>query len=641
MTKNLVSESWKKFTTFFCKEEKITTRRKVFNSLWAILFGVIISSIFIASIGVSPFSVLHEIYTTSISLQKNKFIITIAVFIFSSIAVGIAFKASMFNIGIPGQMMASGIISFAVIGELSKMNNPDWYILVLAFVLGVLTSLVLGMLSGILKAFLNVNEVVSTILLNWIIFYIISGILKKSNLSFVTNSASASGAYSTEKLSYTNFISTEYFAYIILILAIFFAFLMWFVFKSTTFGYKIKMIGLNKDATRYSGANSKALIVTALTLSGTFAGIAGFLWYILAKYNLALSIGPEALGFDAIAVSLLAYNSPLGSIFTSIFYSFLTTGSFSLQILDSRLDSFIVQIATGLIIYLAAISVIFTKFKPIEKLTRLYFLIKSKYFFVENRKMYKNILINKKNNLLHILNEELSNKEIDLKYKNELENQIWNLEHLLELNKTSIFKSLKKQFYLSIQSNKQYFINIEKQCYIKNNKDSNFNTNIDKKIAKNLKNNIKFLEKENLIYIKYINFLTLLIKWKLVPIFQAKTFISCKLYKKYRKSKLTLNLINAENKPKWKELKNQLKNSFYNKATKNLTDEQKLELFWEMSEKRKSVNKQLLENGYEDQKILKETYKVEKNDLKNTYLKSKQNIYKSLNKSKLLDWEAE
>ncbi|WP_036429501.1 ABC transporter permease [[Mycoplasma] collis] len=625
MNKNFISKAWNKFNIFFFNEEKISSRRKTYNSLWAILFGIVISLIFISFLNVSPLAVLKEIYKTSIELFRARFIITIAVFIFSSIGVGIAFKAAMFNIGIPSQMMSSGII-----GYFNQINNPQWYSLLLGFLLGIISSFLLGVLSGFLKAFLNVNEVVSTILVNWIVFWVISGVLNFTTLPFVSNSVTSTGIFSTEKLNFSqSFFGTEYFAYLILFVAILFALLMTFIFKKTTFGYKIKMIGLNKDAASYSGANNKLLIILALGFSGLFAGIAGFFWFIFAKFNLIIGTGPETIGFDAIAVSLLAYNSPIGSIFTSIFYSFLTTGSFSLQFVNPVLDSSIVQIATGLIIYFAAISVVFMRFKPIEKIMKLYYLIKSNYFFVDNKKLTNEIL-----KIKYLELENLQKTKKINSYEWEIINKvIKEIECLNYRNKISIYKNVKNEFYGQLQANYKKFYNLEKITLSKETSFSYSYSKINKLINKNLKNNIKFLETQNLIYYRYIEIMKKLISWKIVPIFKAKNFLSCKLRKNYLTSKRILNLINEPNKIKWKKLKSELKNNFYAKASKNLNDEQKLELFREISDKRKDVNKQLLELGYEDQKILKEKYNVDKNEIKTLYLNAKLDIYKTLAKN--------
>ncbi|AXE60903.1 sugar ABC transporter permease protein [[Mycoplasma] phocae] len=596
---------WTKFKNFLLNEDSVSSRRKVFNSLWAILIGIVIASIFLLFLRVNPIQFFYTIIERSTSSRNiNRFLITIAVLIFASIAVGVGFKAGMFNIGVPGQMMASGISSVVVIAYLGRTPG----VLVLAIIVGMIVALLTGMIAGILKAYLNINEVVVTILLNWIVFYICWQILSVGSLPFKDPLASLNGQ---SILLNVASLDTLWFSLIIMFGAIAFAVLMWFILKKTTIGYKIKMTGFNKDASKYSGTNEKKLIITLMSFSAMIAGIAGFLWFVFEEKQMILGSGPVAIGFDSIAISLLAHNAPIGSIFTSIFYSFITIGSASLQTLNVKLDQSTVQIITGIIIYLSAISIVFSKFRVISKLIKLTILIKSKVFFkstsyLDKYKMQK-----------HQIEKALMSKNLDEKNKKELEKQLISVKRLINLSSNretmksnSYYKQIKAKYELEILNKQEYFkkLNVENKNY-KINKD------------------LAYLEKEVTIITTFLNNINSGQAHRKIAIYKAYWKTKIYLYIRYRKMQNILKLKNIDNKPKWKELNNQLKEAFIAKGSKrNMTHEEKIALFKELSIKKRAINEQLALIGYFDSKTLKEQYNSQKIEYKNKYSKDVESL---------------
>lgn len=134
-----------------------------------------------------------------------------------------------------------------------------------------------------------------------------------------------------------------------------------------TIGYKINITGLNPDASAYAGVNQKYLMVGVMGFGGCLSGIAGWIFYLILNngvYNIAG--GPIQAGFDAIAISLLAYNNPFGIIFASAFYSSLEPGFTFLQLSNVPLS--FQKIISGIITYFSALSLLFTKFQPLKSL---------------------------------------------------------------------------------------------------------------------------------------------------------------------------------------------------------------------------------------------------------------------------------
>ncbi|ENX51038.1 ABC transporter permease [Mesomycoplasma flocculare] len=484
MIKNLINP----FPFFWKKIDKISAKsssEKIFSTLWAIFFGILISFIFIRSFGYNPLKVYNTMFF-KIAFAKNEIrnlLLVTSIFVFASIAIAISFKAGLFNIGVPGQMMISGVIALIIYLNLTSINI---YIrLFLGFFLGILTSGVLGFLVGILKSFLRINEVISTILINWIVYYITKFLLTSTSFEIGFKSNSPLTSQSISDAAFLSVFPTRSFSIIILFLGLLFAFLIWIVMQKTTVGLRIKIVGQNKNAATYAGINNKTMTISTMTLSGIISGIAGFIWYIFYKRSFTLANGMPREGFNAILVALLAFNSPLGIIPTSFFYSTLTIGASRLQNHSILLNQETMQIVIGIIIYLSAISVIFINFKPIRWTLNFWFLLRSKRFFDTKTQKLAFLKLEKSNfsnlNLIGIkkikkekietLNYEITNLE---KKKNEYLAVFLN-------EKINVFK-----LYLNIQkiNIKLYFL--KKQSLKIKNAD---NVLLWKKIKLNIKNN--------------------------------------------------------------------------------------------------------------------------------------------------------
>ncbi|WP_337896723.1 ABC transporter permease [Mesomycoplasma ovipneumoniae] len=383
------------FSNFFFKKlEKNTSKslsEKILSTFWAIFFGILVSFIFIWSFGYNPLRVYYTIVfkiAFAWNEVRNLLLIT-SIFIFASIAIAIPFKSGLFNIGLPAQMMISGIVSLMIVLNLTSINI--YARLLIAALLGILTSGILGSLVGILKSYLKINEVISTILLNWIIFYIGKFFLTSTSLDIGFKTTTLTSQTINEPAFLTSIFLTRNFSIIMLFLALLFAFLIWFVLQKTSIGLSIKITGQNKDAANYAGINNKKTTIAVMTFSGIVGGIAGFAWYVFYRRSFTLQAGMPREGFDAILLALLAFNSPFGIIPISFFYSVLLIGTNALEAHSIALNQQTTQIIIGIIVYLSAISVIFIHFKPLKWMMNVWYLSRAGRFF--RAKNAKNIKI--------------------------------------------------------------------------------------------------------------------------------------------------------------------------------------------------------------------------------------------------------
>ncbi|MGY6172221.1 ABC transporter permease subunit [Candidatus Mycoplasma pogonae] len=361
--------------SYFRLNQNITARRKLYSSFWAIVFGVIITAIFLAIMGFNSGEILSGFITGAFSkINAGKFGMMFSVYVVIGIAVGIGFKVGLFNIGIPGQMMLGGI--FAVVYLLQSEQKAIDY--VISIIISILLGAGLALFAAIFKAFFNVHEVISTLLLNWVVVYIGRYVFRASS-PFANSTGDASRSLDLpSELSYNNI-----WIYIV-IFSVIFAFLIWIVLQKTTLGYKIKATGLNQDAAKYAGVNQKLTTLATLTFSGALSGLAGWLFYIIYNGTYAVASEPLILGFNSIAISLLAFNSPIGILLSSVFYTIIEVGLPQAKFIDERMHEGNINIMLGIVIYVIALSVVFVKFKPMHLLR--------KYMILYTQKSYWNLL---------------------------------------------------------------------------------------------------------------------------------------------------------------------------------------------------------------------------------------------------------
>lgn len=330
----------------------------ILPSLFAVLIALFIGGLVIMAKGVNPLlaygsMIKSAFYQTSSKYPFNglaKTLVYATPLIFASLAVMISFKAGLFNIGVQGQMIVGGIGATIVGVYFTGFFNNVYIAILVAALFGFLWAGI----AGLLKSVFGINEVISTIMLNYIILpfqnYLLSGPMKDP-MSSNTQSIPVS-----ENVRLTTFFQdiTKQSLNSGFIIAIILCILIYYFLKNTTLGYKIKAVGYNPTSAENAGINPKTISFVAMGLAGAIAGIGGAERILggSTKYVYTdLIMG--SFGIDALAVSLLGKNNPFGIIIASIFYAALEIGGQTLQI-DYKLDKEIVYIIQALIIILVA-----------------------------------------------------------------------------------------------------------------------------------------------------------------------------------------------------------------------------------------------------------------------------------------------
>ena len=283
--------------------------------------------------------------------------------IMTGLSVAVAYKTGLFNIGASGQYLAGTCATLFI--ALSIHGLPTWLIWILAFLGGMIAGAVWGAIPGMLKAFLNINEVIACIMTNWIAATVVTWLFDESNLKNVAEGTKTAYIYKTtyngvqtskmglDKIFPGSQVNGG------IIIAIVIAILVYIVIDKTTFGFELKACGSNRHAARYAGIKDKRNIVFSMAIAGAMAGIAGSLYYLSGNTEFFWSTYQSlpAEGFNGIAVSLLAVNNPIGVIFTGIFMSLLAIAGQQLTNLTAY-NEYLTDIIIAVIVYLSAFALV-------------------------------------------------------------------------------------------------------------------------------------------------------------------------------------------------------------------------------------------------------------------------------------------
>ena len=337
-------------------------RQKIAIPVFSILVALIAGGIVIALLGHNPFYAFYNLLQgcgiapkTSYAGKKGMitdfmdFMDNLTPMIFAALAVAVALRSGLFNIGVSGQMLAAGFLATVTVGYTSlaaPIAKP------LVVIIGILAGACVGGLIGFLKYRFNINEVVSSIMINYILEYVISFFI---NMYFVDPVSRQSKNVSTAaRLTFTDVEVGGYKMDIPLgiILAILTVFLVRFIMNRTVLGFEMKAVGCSRTAAKYAGIKVGKNIVITMVISGALSGLAGVTYYL----GYFASIQPKVLtstGFDAIAVSLLGNNNPVGIIFSSFLITVISKGSTYMSS-ASGVQQEIASVITGIILLFSA-----------------------------------------------------------------------------------------------------------------------------------------------------------------------------------------------------------------------------------------------------------------------------------------------
>lgn len=275
--------------------------------------------------------------------------------IMTGLSVGFAFKTGLFNIGASGQFIVGAFTAVFIAVRATFIPTEILWLVALigAFVAGGLWALV----PGFLKAYRNVNEVIASIMMNYIGMYLVNFMVVQTVFDAARNQSMTPTRAIIPKVGLDTLFNGSNVNFGIII-AIFVAIIAYIVLEKTTFGYELKACGYNRSASQYAGMNSKRNILLSMVIAGAFAGLGGGLLYLAGsgKHIQVVDI-LAAEGFNGIPVALLGLSNPIGIIFAAIFVAYINVGGFYMQLYKFVPE--VISIMVAAIIYLSAFSLFF------------------------------------------------------------------------------------------------------------------------------------------------------------------------------------------------------------------------------------------------------------------------------------------
>ncbi|ATZ21911.1 ABC transporter permease [Mesoplasma tabanidae] len=453
-----------KSTTFKTK----TSYVKV--SFISIILGLLCGIIFLYCFGMNGFGFIFSsmIKPFASPVEPESTVILLAVFILLGLGLALGFRVKLFNMGGSGQAIGGLLITYlflnAITGGSDFSNLPGGYGILL-FLIFIVSGAIVSSLTGILKVLFNIHEVATSIVINWILWYLLKYVL------FVKFDTQLNSPNLPEVFGSQLWVFAIVFALVSIVL-------VFVVCETTTIGYKYKVVGMQSTAAKYAGIKTNSFIIGITALQGIFISAAGFFYYFGLKSNISVTndIMP-LLGFDGIPIALVAFNNFIGIVPVAILWAILKDG---IQLTMNSpeymgLPSETSDLLFGIIILFSTMYLVLMKINVTKYFSTIAYKIKNPKFKSEIqvinseirklKKQRKRILLNKEFNLqksqIKELKLKIKSSTADIKIlKEELNSFIY------EYHESKSFKLSKiKNRIKDLKNEKKHFIENELEKY--------------------------------------------------------------------------------------------------------------------------------------------------------------------------------
>ncbi|RDY24117.1 ABC transporter permease [Romboutsia maritimum] len=338
----------------------------VLFSLVSIVLGLMVGAIALIIAGYDPIAA----YSAMIEgiFGKPKFIawtiIRSTPLILTGLSIAFAFRTGLFNIGAEGQFIVGALVATLVGAgiDLPMIIHVPFTLLIAALAGGIW-----GGIAGSLKSKFGINEVIATIMLNWIAFYLSNFMIKTTWLA-KPNSEASVDIHESARIGIdwlTGLVGPATKVNWGIIISIIFVFIIAFILFKTTLGFELRGVGHNKFGAEYGGVNVNKSVLQSMAIAGLLAGVAGAIQVMGVSNNITILAAQEGYGFDGIAVALIANSNPIGVIFSGLLFGAFKYGGTKMQVVGA--PSEVVNIVIGSIVYFIALSsvlrMLYVKFK--------------------------------------------------------------------------------------------------------------------------------------------------------------------------------------------------------------------------------------------------------------------------------------
>ena len=276
------------------------------------------------------------------------------------LGVALAFRVGMFNIGGRGQML----IAASVAGWIGFGFDLPWGVhMIVALVGGLVGGALWAGIAGLLKARTGAHEVIVTIMLNYIAFYLVSWMLRTPGLLQAPGSSNPKTPAMKPNAVFPDLLGPQFNLHFGFILAILATIIVWWILSRSSLGFKFRAVGINPNAARVAGINVKGMYVYAMLISGALLGLAG-VSQVLGTVTTGFTAGIDAsIGFDAITVALLGRSTPWGTFVAGILFGAFKAGGFSMQAAEGVPIEIVLVVQSLIVLFIAAPPLVRTIFR--------------------------------------------------------------------------------------------------------------------------------------------------------------------------------------------------------------------------------------------------------------------------------------
>lgn len=296
--------------------------KPLYRAVLAIALTFLAASILFVFTGANPFLAFYYIFLGAFGnpLLMIETLVRASPILLVSLGLAISFRCKVWNIGAEGQLYMGammGTIMALYIGE-------SFFTMPISIIFSILGGMAWAAVPAFMKAWLGINEVITTFLMNYVAINLVQWLLafpfKSPETLFPESSRIPYSAIFPIIINHTRFHLGILITFLVVLP------LIYFLMMKTTFGFKLKVVGENPEAAKYSGINVSTTMFIALVLSGALAGMAGFFEVAGIQYRMRPALSP-GYGYTGIVIALLGQNHPIGIALASIFIAAIINGA--------------------------------------------------------------------------------------------------------------------------------------------------------------------------------------------------------------------------------------------------------------------------------------------------------------------------
>jgi ABC-type uncharacterized transport system permease subunit len=340
------------------KREPLTGWAKVAIPIGAIMVTLLLSAVPILFAGGDLWKSYFYLFYGAVGTRYNllETFVKASPLILTGLAVAFAFRAKFWNIGAEGQLLAGALMATVLGVHLGAI--PPALVLPIIIAAGFLAGGIWASIPALLKTKLKVDDVVSTLLLNYVMLHIMGallfGPLQQPGSSWPRSSAIIKAACYPILLTRSRF----HLGILISFLAVW---IIWLINKKTIFGYRSKAVGVNIRAAHFGGINTTSVILWTALISGGLAGLAGVGELCALQYRLIMDISP-GYGYSGIVIAMLGNLHPVGVLFSSLFFSVIIVGAQTMSRMTG-VPTYIAEVIQGMALIVMLIFLLFTEYR--------------------------------------------------------------------------------------------------------------------------------------------------------------------------------------------------------------------------------------------------------------------------------------